>query len=106
MAPLVRGSGLAPRMARRRERKVHRSPSQPLTGLMLSPTSYRGTARYSRTDKPVSGQTWPRVIRRSVAYGHTVHRTNYTKSEGQTAPCAAVPFLCRLKPNSLLGRFL
>ena len=80
MALLVREPRLAPKMARQRERKVHRSPSQPLTGLMLSLASYRGTARYSRTDKPVSGGSQPPVIPRSVAFGCTVHHRNYTRS--------------------------
>ena len=56
MTLLVREPRLATKLARQRERKVHRSPSQPLTGLMLSLTSGRGTARHSRTDKTPLGR--------------------------------------------------
>src|SRR5881398_3376935 len=55
MTLLVREPRLATKLARQRERKVHRSPSQPLTGLMLSLTSHLETARCGRTDKTPLG---------------------------------------------------
>src|SRR5437764_14363037 len=57
MTLLVRQPRLATKLARQRERKVPRSFSQPLTGLMLSLTSHLETAGCVGTGKtPLGGK--------------------------------------------------
>src|SRR6266496_5792214 len=70
-----------------------------------APATSRPATSGQRTDKPVSGGSQPPVIPRSVAFGCTVHHTNYTRPDGQAAPCAAAPFLPLANAGGLLDRY-